>query len=73
MRVWKGGAMCLSRLESAHRSQAAVLARSWRPTLRHPQGRLAAVRFGTFRTMFEPEPEQMFEVRFSQTVKPEPE
>ena len=35
--------------------------------------RLAAVRFGTFRTMFEPEPKQMFEVRFSQTVEPEPE
>jgi hypothetical protein len=37
------------------------------------QARLAAVRFRTFRTMFEPEPEQMFEVRFSQTVRVEPE
>ena len=35
--------------------------------------RLAAVRFRTFQTMFEPEPNILFGVRSNQTIEPEPE
>ena len=34
---------------------------------------LATVRFWTFRTMFEPEPNPMFEVQVQQIIEPEPE
>ena len=41
--------------------------------LRPLPGRLAAVRFRTFRTMFEPEPNPMFRVQVQQITEPEPE